>query len=178
MELIDLLPDYYANSSEVVSLQGAYQHWTDALKAARDDLFAQLNVASATWGLKQWETALGLKTEVSKSYEYRRTRIMSKLRGQGTSTKKMIQNVAESFSNGEVSIIEYNSESRFEVKFTGTIGVPHNMDDLTAAIEEIKPTHLMYSYVYIFRTNAELRGYTHAKLEGYTYATLREGTIS
>ena len=86
--------------------------------------------------------------------------------------------MAESFSNGEVAFIEYNSESRFEVKFTGTIGVSLNMDDLTAAIEEIKPAHLMYSYVYIFRTNDELAVYSHIRLEGYTYATLREGTIS
>jgi len=178
MELIDLLPDYYRNSSEVVTLQGAYQHWTDGLKAARDDFVAQLNVASATWGLKQWETALGLKTDVSKSYEYRRTRIMSKMRGQGTTTKKMIQNVAESFSNGTVSIIEYNSENRFEIKFTGTIGVPPNMDDLTAAIEEIKPAHLAYSYVYIFRTYAQLAGFTHTQLKAYSHKTLREGDLN
>jgi len=173
MSLIDLLPDYYKNSAQVVELQGAFEHWTDAMLAAKENMLAQLNVVTATWGLTIWENALGLTTDVSKPDDYRRTRIMSKLRGQGTTTKAMIKNVAESFSNGEVTILEYNNESRFEVKFTGTLGIPPNMDDLTAAIEEIKPAHLAYSYVYIYRTNAELTPYTNAHLSAYTHEELR-----
>lgn len=177
MSLIDLLPDYYKNSSQVVELQGAFEHWTEALKAARDDLFTQMNVESATWGLTLWEKALGLETDVSKSNEFRRTRIMSKLRGAGTTTKKMIQNVAESFSNGQVEIVEYNEENRFEVKFVGTLGIPPNMDDFTAAIEEIKPAHLAYEFEFVYRTHAELSVFTHEQLSNYTYATLREGEM-
>lgn len=177
MGLIDLLPEFYKNSPHIIELQGAFEHWTEALKAARDDLLAQLNVGSATWGLNVWERFLGLETDIDKPLEYRRTRIMSKLRGAGTTTKKMIQNVAESFSNGEVTIIEYNDENRFEVVFTGTIGIPPNMDDLTAAIEDIKPAHLAYSYVYIYRTNSSLFDYTHGHLSQYTHKTLREGVM-
>jgi len=177
-ELIDMLPECYKGSAQVVALQEAFQHWTDALLAARDDLMVQMNVSTATWGLVTWEKALGLTTDASKSNDYRRTRIMSKLRGQGTTTKAMIENVAESFSNGDVIIVEYNDESRFEVKFVGTMGIPPNMDDLTAAIEEIKPAHLAYSYVYVYRTHAVLSGYTHAQLAAYTHATLREGDIT
>ena len=176
--LIDLLPECYKNSAQVIELQTAFQHWTDALQGARDDLLAQMNVASATWGLVTWEKALGLTTDATKPNEYRRTRIMSKLRGQGTTTKVMIENVAESFSNGEVAIIEYNSDSRFEIKFVGTLGIPPNMDDLTAAIEEIKPAHLAYTYIYVYRTHAQLTPYTHAQLAAYTHAALREGDIS
>jgi len=176
-ELLDLLPDYYRDSAEVVELQGAFEHWTDALDAARDDLLAQLNVDTATWGLRQWETALGLATDAGKSYPFRRTRVLSKLRGFGTSTPAMIQNVAESFSNGDVAILEYNAESRFEVKFVGTIGIPPNMDDLTAALDEIKPAHLSYTYIYIYRTHAALAAYTHAQLAAWTHGTLREGAL-
>lgn len=178
MSLIDLLPGFYKNSTQVIELQGAFEHWTEALKAARDDLLVQLNVETATWGLSIWEKALGLETDVTKPYEYRRTRIMSKLRGAGTTTKKMIQNVAESFSNGQVEIIEYNEENRFVVKFVGQIGIPPNMNDLTAAIEEIKPAHLAYSFEYTYRTYGELTAYTHEQLSAYTHQTLREGEMN
>ena len=176
-DLMDLLPDYYRDAAAVVELQGAFGHWSDALDTARDDLFAQLNVDTATWGLRQWETALGITTDISKSYPFRRTRVLSKLRGFGTTTASMIQNVAESFSNGDVAILEYNAESRFEVKFVGTIGIPPNMNDLTAAIEEIKPAHLAYTYVYIYRTHAALSAYTHEQLAAWTHGTLREGAL-
>lgn len=178
MGLIDLLPGYYKNSTQVIELQGAFEHWTDALRVAKDDLLSQINIKSATWGLSLWEKALGIETDVSKPYEFRRTRIISKLRGAGTTTKEMIQNVSESFSNGEVTIIEHTGESRFEVKFIGTIGIPPNMDDLTAAIEEIKPAHLAYSYVYIYRLHSELSIYTHAQLTAYTHEELRSGEVT
>jgi hypothetical protein len=177
MGLMDLLPDYYRRSAEVVELQGAFQHWTDALRAAREDLLLQLNVSTATWGLSTWEEALGLETDVSKSYAFRRTRIMSKLRGRGTTTVVMIQNVAESFSNGEVAIGEDPANYRFDITFTGTIGTPPNMEDLTAAIEEIKPAHMDYDYIFIYRTHAALAAYTYDGLAGYTYETLREGEM-
>lgn len=177
MGLIDLLPEHYKNSPQVVELQGAFEHWTEALRSAKEDLLAQMNVESATWGLAIWESTLGLQTDVSKPYEYRRTRIMSKLRGSGTTTIEMIKNVAESFSNGEVTIIEYNNENRFEIKFTGTIGIPPNMEDLTAAIAEIKPAHLAYRFVYTYRTHAQLNAYIHTQLSAYTHQTLREGVI-
>lgn len=177
MGLMELLPDYYRESAQVAELQGALQHWTDALQAARDDLFLQMNVATATWGLVTWETALRLTTDAAKPNEYRRTRIMSKLRGQGTTTKAMIENVAESFSNGEVVILEYNDESRFEVKFVGTLGIPPNMDDLTAAINEIKPAHLAYTYVYVYRTWDMVSSYTWEQLAAKTWDEVREGAL-
>ena len=177
-DLMELLPDAYKSSAEVVELQGAFGHWSDALDAARDALFAQMFVQTATFGLKSWEAALGIETDETRNINFRRARVLSKLRGAGTTTKAMIQNVAESFSNGDVAILEYNGESRFEVKFVGTIGIPPNMDDLTDAIEEIKPAHLAYTYVFVYRTHAELSHLTHAQMAAYTHDTLREGALS
>ncbi|WP_242856117.1 putative phage tail protein [Ruminiclostridium josui] len=127
MALIDLLPPNYKNSREVIELQGAFEHWTEALNIAKDDLFLQLNVSTATWGLNMWEKALGIEIDVSKPLEYRRTRIMSKLRGAGTTTKEMIKNVSESYANGEVDVIENNPDYCFTIKFVGLKGIPPNL---------------------------------------------------
>jgi uncharacterized protein YmfQ (DUF2313 family) len=121
----------------------------------------QLNVETATWGLDLWEKAYGIKTDVSKSYAFRRARIESKMRSQGVTTVAMIKNVAESFSNGEVDVIEHPEEYRFEIKFIGTLGIPPNMDDLTGAIKEIKPAHLDFAYVYTFITWDKVEAYHH-----------------
>ena len=90
----------------------------------------------------------------------------------------MLQNVAESFSNGAVEIIEYPAESRFEVKFVGTIGVPPNMDDLTAAIEDIKPAHLAYKYIIRYRTWDMVGKMTWDEAGAYTWDQLKEGTLN
>ncbi|MPM02102.1 hypothetical protein SDC9_48347 [bioreactor metagenome] len=178
MNLIDYLPDFYKNSAEVVNVQAAVGTQAAALRAAWDDLLSQLNVTTASsWGLDLWETALGITKKAADGIDYRRTRVMSKLRGAGTTTMAMIQSVAESFSNGEVEIIEDTANYTFTVKFVGTIGIPPNMDDLTSAIEEIKPAHLAYSYVIIYRTWDMIGSYTWGQMGAYTWEQVKEGTL-
>lgn len=177
MRLADYLPDVWDKSAEVIALQGAMEPSVAEAWAARDGLLEQLNVETATWGLEYWEKSLGLPVEVGKDAAYRRTRILSKLRGQGTTTVAMIKNVAESFSNGQVDVLEHPAEYRFDVKFTGTIGLPPNMDDLTAAMEEIKPAHLAYGYIIIYRTWAQVKACTWDELRAHTWDEIKGGTI-
>jgi hypothetical protein len=175
MTLLEMLPPYYQKSAEVADLQNAINAEVEKVRSAKDDLLLQLNVETATWGLDLWEKAYGIKTDVSKSYAFRRSRIESKMRSQGVTTVAMIKNVAESFSNGEVDVIEHPEKYRFEIKFIGTLGIPPNMDDLTAAIEEIKPAHLDFAYVYIYVTHRQLKQLTHAELAAFTHAQIRNG---
>lgn len=177
MNLLGYLPLFYQGSREAAAIEGAMDPAVEAVWAARDGLFDQLHVETATWGLEAWERALGLAVDVSKDLEYRRTRVLSKLRGQGTTTVAMIRNVAESFSNGQVDVIEHPDAYRFEIKFTGTIGVPPNMDDLSAAIAEIKPAHLDYDYIIMFRIWREIADRTWGGLAARTWAEVKGGTI-
>ena len=115
MKLWELLPEFYLHSPEVMNLQDAVGLQVERFLQARDEMLLQLDVSTATWGLRIWEEAYGLPTDVSRPDEYRRARILSKMRGQGATTPKMIQQVAESFSNGLVEVLEYPEEYRFEV---------------------------------------------------------------
>lgn len=54
------LPENYPASRETVCFQQALQPEAEGLWAARDDLLAQLDLWTATWGLDLWEAALGL----------------------------------------------------------------------------------------------------------------------
>lgn len=171
------LPEYYRQSPQVAALQGALDSQVKALWEAKDGLFDQLDINTATWGLKYWEQSLGIHVDVTRPDGFRRSRIISKLRGQGTTTVAMIQNVAESFSNGGVDIIEHPAEYRFDVRFTGTIGIPPNLDDLSAAIEEIKPAHLAYDYIIIYRTWGQIKRYTWGELKLHTWGDIKGGPL-
>ena len=76
---------------------------------------------------------------------------MSKLRGTGTVTKTMMKNVAASFVNGDIEIIEYPSRYCFAVKFTSRTGIPYNIEDIKAMVEELKPAHLAVEYIFTYR---------------------------
>lgn len=114
--------------------------------------------------------------EQGKDLEYRRSRIRSKLRGSGVTTVALIESVAESFSNGDVAVTEYPAQYRLEIKFVGTIGIPPNMDDLTASLREIVPAHLQWDYVLIYNTWNMTKLHTWNELKARTWAQVKGET--
>jgi uncharacterized protein YmfQ (DUF2313 family) len=156
---------------ELYNTQGAA---LDDLYEAVEDILNQCFVRSATWGLRFWERVLGIPTDESKEASFRRDVILSKIKGVGTVTVALLDNVAESYDNGEIQVRENNELYRFEVEFVGTKGIPPNLTDLQNAINQLKPAHLDVVYTFRYNTYQYLSQYTHAQLGNYTHQNLRE----
>jgi uncharacterized protein YmfQ (DUF2313 family) len=150
INLMELLPDYYQGVREAEELQTILGYKVGDVKQKTQGLLDQCFISTATQGLDRWEKIFGIQTDMSKSYERRREILLAKLRGTGTTTKEMVKNVSIAFSGGEVAIQEYPAEYRFVVQFIGIKGVPQNMAGLIAALDEIKPAHLAYSFKYTY----------------------------
>ncbi|MNJ50809.1 hypothetical protein D3C77_460970 [compost metagenome] len=58
--------------------------------------------------------------------------------------------MAEAYDGGTVDVSFQPAEWSFTVKFIDTIGIPPNLDDLKAVIEEIKPAHLAVEYEFSY----------------------------
>lgn len=177
-DLIACFPAYYLASPEMCDLQQAMQPELAALREYQDDVTAQLCVETATWGLSSWETALGIPVDEDKPLDFRRSRIRGKLRGNGVTTVAMIQNVAESYSNGAVEVTEYPAQYKLEIKFVGTFGIPPNMDDLTQTLRDILPAHLEWVYVFILNTWAAAGALTWGQAKALTWKQLRESELN
>lgn len=143
------IPQYLLTASEYKAIIESDGAEFGGLKQSIDSTLEQFFVPVATWGLDRWEEFLGLEVQANVPYEHRRSRIISKMRGVGTVTVEMIKNVAEAYDGGTVDVTEQAPLYQFTVEFIDTRGIPPNLDDLKAAIEEIKPAHL--AVVYKFR---------------------------
>jgi uncharacterized protein YmfQ (DUF2313 family) len=168
--LLDFLPKYYTESDEVIAIQNGFQIESEILRTAQEDLLNQLFVETATWGLTYWEKYLGIQVDISKDIAYRRSNIIAKIRGSGTTTIDLIKTVASSYSNGEVEIMEHPSNYSFEIKFTGTRGIPPNMEDLQYAIERIKPAHLTVTYTFTYNTWGMVSDYLWSDVSNKTWS--------
>ncbi|MFC3769719.1 YmfQ family protein [Paenibacillus sp. GCM10012303] len=155
-DLMRMIPEYYRNSRVMKAIQSVDAAELGQLRFALDETLEQFFVDSATWGLDGWEKELGLSTDSTSPTARRRELIRAKLRGTGTTTKRMIIEAAASFSGGEVEVTEYPEESRFEVKFVGVKGIPSNMPGFIRMLEDIKPAHLAYSFAYTYTTWSNL----------------------
>lgn len=117
----------------------------DNIEDAMNDLEAQYWIDTATWGLTIWESLLAIKIS-SNNIEIRRSIIEGKIKGGGKANLTLLQSVADSWRNGEITVTFVNG--KINVAFSGEYGVPTDIDSLKAALEDIKPAHLAIVYAY------------------------------
>jgi hypothetical protein len=172
-DLMKYLPEYYQGVPEMEQLQASSGAECGQLAYAIADSDGQKTLESATWGLSRWERMLALTSDTDKPYAARREMIKAKLRGSGTTTPEMIQRTASAFSGGEVEVVEVPGAYSFEVHFVGTLGIPANMAGLIQMMEEIKPAHLDYTFVYSYTWWDSLKSLTWENASNRTWNELR-----
>jgi len=168
-EMMSYLPDYYSTSRVMSSTIDAQGTELDMLWQAMDGVLEQYFVPTATWGLDLWEKEFGIPINSTKQIEQRRSVILSKIRGIGTVTVKLIKSVAEAYDGGLVEVTVQPETFNFTVKFVDTRGIPPNLDDLKAVIEEIKPAHLTVEFAFTYTQWDELKQTTWDNLKNFTW---------
>ncbi|AOR23017.1 YmfQ family protein [Clostridium taeniosporum] len=150
INLSKYVPSFVSNIKEMKAIYNVQGAEIGGFLYYLKDLINQTFIDTTTWGLIYWENQYGIETNLNSSYEERREIIKAKKAGNGTTTKDMIKNVAETFSGGEVNIIEDNKNYFFTVQFVGVKGIPKNMQAFKNMLEDIKPAHLSYHIKYTF----------------------------
>ncbi|MBX4149499.1 putative phage tail protein [Paenibacillus lautus] len=146
----------------------------DNFEVELNSLLAQLNIDTATWALSIYEKELGIRTDLNKPLDERRSVIKSKIRGTGKIGAAQIKIVADAYSNGNV---EVTLEHGIRIEFTSTYGIPPNVDDLKRMVREIAPAHLSINYVFRFYMYGEMTAtgmtYGQIKATGLTYKEIK-----
>lgn len=173
VDLARYAPPFLSEIRELKAIYEAEGYAAGLLEHELSDLLDQCFISTSTWGLTRWEQVYGVATNMALSYEQRREILMAKLRGQGTTTAQMIKETAETFSGGEIEVIEDNSNNHFTVRFIGIKGIPRNMNAFISMLEDIKPAHLAYSFEYRYTTWSELINRSWSSAVGFTWDSIR-----
>ena len=171
--MLKKLPSYYQNSKVIRELMQSLENEMKRLRAETELTENQFFILLSDRDLSQHEKDVGLVPEPSADIDTRRGNILSRLRGTGTVTKTMMKNVAASFVNGDIEITEYPSEYMFSVTFNSKQGVPYNLTDIQAMIEQIKPAHLAVEYIFTYRLWEDILALTNwNEVRSYTWEGL------
>ncbi len=110
----------------------------------------QFFIETADSSLRRWECELGLTIAGTKENAYRRARIFSKLAGQETTTKAVIQRIGERFTQRPAFVTEHYQEYYFTLMLQDVEDILSAIKYIKSAIEEIKPCHLglVFSFLY------------------------------
>jgi hypothetical protein len=149
--IMSYVPGYYETSRVFRALAQARGAEIDKLRQALDETLNQFFARTATWGLDDWEEELGLAPQPGFTDQERQDRIVSKLRGYGTCTIGLTEQVAEAYDQGAIDAIQDHTIYQVTIRFVDTTGVPPNIDDLKIAAREVVPAHLglVFEYNYL-----------------------------
>lgn len=171
--LMEYLPDIWQEIAEMKALQSAVGSELSTQKTAIQDLLNQCFIRTATWGLALWEKEFGIAANAALPHEERRAALVGKLMGTATTTVWAVKNLAETVTGGTVNVIEKNGEYRFEVSFLKPLGTPPNMQSLAAALEQCKPAHLGFSFIYSYALWGRFLPKTWGHMKKYSWGKIK-----
>ncbi|PAF31532.1 putative phage tail protein [Paenibacillus sp. 7516] len=163
--LMSLLPPLYENVLEMQLLTETEGEELEKLASGLEGVLDQFYPESATWALERYEQDLQIPTNPAKPEEQRRSVIISKMRGSGKVSGSMLKNVAQAYESGGIDVSVDSGEYHIIIRFIDTLGLPPNLDDLKAAVEDIKPAHMTVEYRLRYLTIAEVESMTLAEIE-------------
>jgi hypothetical protein len=119
--------------------------------------------------LSRFEKDNGLTIMPNYDLSYRRTRIYSKLIGQGDFSVGMIKSIAKVFVNGDVDATLDIPNFTITIKFISVYGIPPNLDDFKEAIEEVKPAYFLVNYEFTYELWSEVSNFNWEDVSNYTW---------
>lgn len=167
-KLTDLLPERYLASPEVGAAAGIIWVLGEVFRARALDWLAQLCIDTATWGIVHWEREYGITPQATDTLDDRRSRVKAKLRAPQTVTAAMLENLTDSYINGQSTVTELPREHKVKIRFNGEYGVPANLASLTGALLEVLPSHVVYECLYRYLLVREVHGMTINELQSHT----------
>nr|DAW01145.1 MAG TPA: tail protein [Caudoviricetes sp.] len=110
-------------------------------------------------------------TTNSSSLGGKRQEIEARWKTAGKCDLKLLQAIADTWRTGEVAILF--TEAVIKISFISVVGIPYDVENLKAAIDEAKPAHLPIEYIFTYRTWGMLPPKTWGYYKNYTWDEVR-----
>jgi Uncharacterised protein conserved in bacteria (DUF2313) len=176
-EITDYLPRFYDDFQQVVVMLKTEANEFTRVRAKLNEILDQFYVETATYGLDRWESLTDIEYLEQRSIPSRRHYINAKLRGVGTVTPALLKSIVDSFYTAE--IYEEPSEYKVRIKLVGKRGIPRNLEDIEAVVNDVIPAHLQpyFEFTYLPWSEVEAAGLTWEQAEQYMAEDLEEAFL-
>ncbi len=116
-------------------------------------------------------------TVTGDSLEDRRSAIKAAWRTNEKPNAEMIQQLCDSWKNGEVTVSYDYTTATLVLTFTGEIGVPDDIDGLKNAMIKAVPAHIKIEYAYHYYNIEDVNGLTIAEINNTLISTFAGGGV-
>jgi hypothetical protein len=167
------LPEFYL---EILEMQEILKAESQELQILHDEVNEVLNASFITRTsektIKLWERQFNLNLEGFNSLEDKQQEILTKMLGFAKLSCSKIQSIVLTKTGYKSTAGVENSDI---VITYDDIGYPNDDGQayIKSYIEQLKPAHLGFRVVFIFRKHETLRPYTHEHLSQYSHYQIR-----
>ena len=145
MSMMDKLPHYYRKSEVVKELYRVIKMLFDKLSSDADIEDKRLFIIT-TDDFTKHESDVGLQP-IEDTPENRRSRVLARLQGNNLFTLAELETLVNNYEKSGCSIQEDFENYTVQVIFSNMKGVPDNLEQLKAAVNEVKPAHIKIEFV-------------------------------
>ena len=146
VNILKYLPEFVQKDNDFKAVGETLSQEQERQRQQIQEIFAQMFIETATWGLSLWEELLEITPRAGANYGDRRRSILLRLQSNQVSTKEfMARLVARYTDDGKAAIEEHNEGNYFRVIVEGII-----IDKLgiVEGLEMHKPAHLAYNFLF------------------------------
>ena len=145
-ELIAKLHKYERKSEFANDIFSAIHKKVSEVSSFVETLKGEFFFDSLTISLKAYEKLMKITPQANATIEERRSAIRARWRANGKNSVKLIQDVCDSWENGRCEAKFVGG--KLQIKFSGKYGIPKNLQFLLDEIENIKPAHWGYDFLF------------------------------
>ena len=146
--MIERLPYYYRKSKVVKDFYDVIQVILDKSRSDIDIADKRLFITT-TDEFTLHEKDVNLTKSDGLDDETRRARVIARLQGSRVLTVEALKGLVALYEKSGVEINELYDKYAFTLEFVNREGVPENITEIIAAIEEVKPAHLRIGLSFI-----------------------------
>ena len=132
----------------ILSLVNSMGLQLDDIDAIAQKIFLNLffDTMDEDYGIPAMAKTLQVTFPAGATTEEKRSILQAKWKSKGKCSEELLQSIADSWKNGEVTVKFENSI--IKITFASLAGVPDNIDNLKEAIERVKPAYLLAEYIF------------------------------
>lgn len=144
VNILKYLPEFLAKDDNFKAVADTCSAEHDRIRLQTQDIFQQLFIETATWGLSYWENVLRVKPNAGDDYIQRRNRILMRFQSVQTTTPAYIESLVKRYMSAG-SVVEVEEENPdYDFRIVTTNGNILYIADMVEAINMAKPAHLGY----------------------------------
>lgn len=172
-KLIDYLAPFMQEYAEAETVMQTEQPEIDDLWYATETAFADQYILDATvYGVKRWESMLGISPKGTDTLDERKFRILARLNQELPYTLNKLKEVLINLCGADGFTIDLQA-ARYHIEIKLAVGNHNNYQEVVNVLSKMIPANLTQYVSLLFNRHEMLGQYTHNALGQYTHEQLR-----